>query len=233
MSFLKPVCSPDGIKSPVSKRVAGFRRTAEKPREACGYFEGRRFPVPDSNITKLALADSLKKLMAEKPFGKICVADIADACGVTRTTFYYHFKDKYDLMNWIYYTETVPFMSAYQRVEDWTDSLRDLCYYMRENKTFYLNALNTTGQNSFQEYLHDYIRDLSASVIESIRSTQFDEEKWGFIAEFIATSFVSLIVRWANTGMKEDPDVYVAHIKEIFDGSIMHELEMEEKKKGG
>lgn len=189
--------------------------------------------MSDPNITKLALANSLKNLMLNKPFDKIRVADIVGNCGVTRTTFYYHFKDKYDLMNWIYYTETVPFMSAYQRVEDWTDGLRDLCYYMRGNKIFYFNALNTTGQNSFQEYLHDYIRDLSEAVIESIKGAQFDEEKWGFIAEFIATSFVSLIVRWANTGMKEDPAVYVAHIKEVFDGSLMHELEAEEKGKGG
>lgn len=70
--------------------------------------------MSDPNITKLALANSLKNLMLNKPFDKIRVADIVGNCGVTRTTFYYHFKDKYDLMNWIYYTETVPFMSAYQ-----------------------------------------------------------------------------------------------------------------------
>lgn len=171
--------------------------------------------------------------MTQKPFGKICVSDIVEDCGMTRTTFYYHFKDKYDLMNWIYYTETVPFMSVGHKVENWTDGLRDLCYYMRENKAFYLNALNTTGQNSFQEYLHDYIRDLAISVIESIKGAQFEEEKWGFIAEFIATSFVGLIVRWANTGMETDPAVYIARIKEIFDGSIIHELEREEQKGRG
>lgn len=189
--------------------------------------------MPESNITKRALADSLKKLMTQKPFSKICVSDIIKTCGVTRTTFYYHFKDKYDLMNWIYYTETVPFMSSCHKVENWTDSLQDLCYYMRKNRVFYRNALNTTGQNSFQEYLHDYIRDLAISVIESIEGAKFDEEKWGFIAEFIATSFVGLIVRWANTGMKEDPASYFTRIREIFDGSIVHELEKEEQKGNG
>ena len=188
--------------------------------------------MPDPNRTKLDLADALKRLMLQKPFDKISVSDIAHACSVTRTTFYYHFKDKYDLMNWIYYTETVPFMSASYKVENWADGLRDLCYYMRENRTFYRNALNTTGQNSFQEYLYDYIHDLSMSVIESIEGAGFDERKWDFISEFIATSFVGLIVRWANNGMKADPAAYVSHIKEIFDGSIIHELKREEKKDG-
>lgn len=181
--------------------------------------------MSDSNITKLALANSLKGLMAKKAFNKICVSDIVDNCGLTRQAFYYHFKDKYDLMNWIYYTETACFMNSYNKVEHWMDGLTDLCNYMRQNKTFYSNALNTTGQNSFQEYLHDYIRDISISVIESIKDTEFEEEKWGFIVEFISTAFVGLIVRWADNGMKDDPAEYVMKMRSLFDGSILCELE--------
>ncbi|MEW6624350.1 MAG: dihydroxyacetone kinase transcriptional activator DhaS [Bacillota bacterium] len=181
--------------------------------------------MPDSNITKLALANSLKGLMAKTAFNKIRVSDIVDNCGLTRQAFYYHFKDKYDLMNWIYYTETACFMNSYNKVEHWMDGLTDLCNYMRKNKTFYINALNTTGQNSFQEYLHDYIRDISISVIESIKNTEFEEEKWGFIVEFISTAFVALIVRWANNGMKDDPAEYVMKMRSLFDGSILCELE--------
>jgi len=186
--------------------------------------------MSDSNITKLALAVSLKGLMAKTAFSKISVSDIVDNCGLTRQAFYYHFKDKYDLMNWIYYTETACFMNSYNKVEHWLDGLTDLCNYMRQNKTFYINALNTTGQNSFQEYLHDYIRDISISVIENIKNTEFEEEKWGFIAEFISTAFVGLIVRWANNGMKDDPAEYVTKMRSLFDGSILYELESQSKK---
>lgn len=181
--------------------------------------------MSDSNITKLALANSLKELMEKTAFNKISVSDIADNCGLTRQAFYYHFKDKYDLMNWIYYTETARFMNSYSKVEHWMDSLTDLCNYMQQNKTFYINALSTTGQNSFQEYLHDYIRDISISVIENIKNKEFEEEKWGFIAEFISTAWVGLIVRWANNGMKDDPAEYVTKMRSLFDGSILCELE--------
>lgn len=186
-----------------------------------------------TNITKQALADSLKILMAKKAFSKTSVSDIAENCGLTRQAFYYHFKDKYDLMNWIYYTETAYFMGSYNKVEHWTDGLKDLCCYMQQNKVFYVNALNTTGQNSFQEYLHNYIREISMSVIENITDVEFDDKRWGFIAEFIATAFVGLIVRWANGGMKEDPAEYIAQIKGIFNGSILHELKEKAKKNSG
>ena len=168
--------------------------------------------------------------MAKTAFNQISVKDIVDDCGLTRQAFYYHFKDKYDLMNWIYYTETARFMSSYNNVEHWLDGLVDLCNYMRQNKTFYMNALNTTGQNSFQEYLRDYIRDISISVIENIQNAEFEEEKWGFITEFISTAFVGMIVRWASNGMKDEPAEYVAKMRSIFDGSILSELENQSEK---
>ena len=63
--------------------------------------------MPDSNITKNALASALKDLMKRKPFSKISVRDICDECGMNRKSFYYHFKDKYDLVNWIFYVDFV------------------------------------------------------------------------------------------------------------------------------
>ena len=63
--------------------------------------------MPDSNITKRALAAALKELMETKPFSKISVSDICQACDMSRKSFYYHFQDKFDLVNWIYYTECV------------------------------------------------------------------------------------------------------------------------------
>lgn len=56
-----------------------------------------------SNITKNALAQAMKELMLEKKFEKISVTDICNQCGMNRKSFYYHFRDKYDLVNWIFY----------------------------------------------------------------------------------------------------------------------------------
>ena len=53
--------------------------------------------MPDSNITKKALAMAMKELMEQIPFSKISVSDICEKCGMNRKSFYYHFKDKYDL----------------------------------------------------------------------------------------------------------------------------------------
>ena len=46
--------------------------------------------MANSNITKKALAQSLKELGSTKILDKITVADITNHCGVNRQTFYYH-----------------------------------------------------------------------------------------------------------------------------------------------
>lgn len=63
--------------------------------------------MSNSQITKLALADSMKRLMKEIPMSKITISEITESCNLSRKSFYYHFKDKYDLVNWIFYTEFV------------------------------------------------------------------------------------------------------------------------------
>lgn len=181
--------------------------------------------MTDTNITKMLLANSLKDLMNKEEFDKISVDDIVKNCELTRQTFYYHFKDKYDLMNWIYYNETKKFMINYNKIENWTDGLKDICLYIQKNKTFYINALNTKGQNSFPEYLHDYITEVSTSVIKNVLSQEYDSRKWKFVVEFFSTSLVGIIIHWANDNMEEDSSEYIDQIKNIFDGNVYYELQ--------
>ena len=75
--------------------------------------------MADSNITKNALAVSMKKLMEKKPFSKISVGDICEDCGMNRKSFYYHFRDKYDLVNWIFYVDFIERMDWSSCRNEW------------------------------------------------------------------------------------------------------------------
>lgn len=120
-----------------------------------------------SDITKLALVNALKSLMTENSFQKISVVDICDTCGMNRKSFYYHFQDKYDLVNCIFYQEfIVPHKDTDYGV-GW-QLLSDLFNYFYENKDFYKNAMSVEGQNSFREYFskaftpvaREYLKDV-------------------------------------------------------------------------
>ncbi len=148
--------------------------------------------LADSNITKRALAAALKELMKTKPFSKISVSDICEACDMNRKSFYYHFKDKYDLVNWIYYTECVTALKEKDYRTGW-DLLEDLCAYFYENRSFYRKTLYVDGQNSFSEYF----RDIIVAIISSDMDKLFDrDDAFQFHVNFYTDAFLCAIKRW-------------------------------------
>ena len=101
--------------------------------------------------TRELLADSFIELAQHKPVNKITIADIASNCGMTPPTFYRYFRDKYDLIAWIYVREAERFLGRVGRDGyTWRDTVRDGMRYFAENRRYALNALkHTSGQDSF------------------------------------------------------------------------------------
>ena len=121
--------------------------------------------MADSNITKRALAAALKELMIDTPFTKITIEDICSQCGMSRKSFYYHFKDKFDLVNWIFESEFVAPMYSHISpdallAEQRWDIAEALCKYFYDNKTFYSKVFKIKGQNCFTEYFKDLLTPL-------------------------------------------------------------------------
>ena len=90
-----------------------------------------------SELTKKALAVSLKKLLSKKELSKITISNITDECGVNRQTFYYHFKDIYDLLEWIYKNEVIDEID--NKDEDWQQRFLYIFKYVLKYKEFVKN----------------------------------------------------------------------------------------------
>ena len=89
--------------------------------------------MPDSQLTKRALAQAMKEAMSELPLEKIRIKDIVKRCNMNRQSFYYHFKDKYDLVNWIFYTEFFADIRDYLDEPNW-ELLGRICEFFYENR---------------------------------------------------------------------------------------------------
>ena len=152
-------------------------------------------PVSDSNITKKALAGALKKLMSEVPFSKISVGDICETCGMSRKSFYYHFKDKYDLVNWIFYTEFIEAIDDSDLQSSYS-LFGSVCRYFYRERAFYRSALKIEGQNSFSEYLREVISPLLQDVYLEVFSS---DENSHFFTTFLVDALLAAVIRWLTT----------------------------------
>lgn len=148
--------------------------------------------LSDSHITKQALAAAFKELMKEHPFSKISVTDICKKCGMNRKSFYYHFKDKYDLVNWIYDTDFIAFTSAKTFSTGW-DFLEGLCCFFYENRSFYRKALKIKGQNSFKDHFREFLLPVVSEYLKPLFPAQRFQQ---FYVNFFADAFICAIERW-------------------------------------
>lgn len=181
--------------------------------------------MSESQITKKALAISIKKLMKTIPLAKISIREIAGNCGVNRQTFYYHFKDKFDLVNWIYYTEAIENIADCRNYAHWTDGMYKTLIYFMNNKAFYTNALNTPGQNAFDGYLFKKTYDLIMGVVNDISSDiEVSETDKSFIADFYTHAFVGITIQWIKSSMKESPKIMVGKLNDVVEGSMLGAL---------
>lgn len=168
---------------------------------------------------------SIKQLMETAPLAKISIQEIVDHCGLNRQTFYYHFKDKFDLVNWIYYTEAVESIADCRNYKNWCDGMYKTLSYIMKNKSFYINALNTPGQNSFNGYFFEVSYQLIMGVLNDLSSGMnvSDTDKI-FIAEFYTHAFVGITVQWIKRGLKESPKTIVDKLNDIVEGSMLGAL---------
>ena len=95
-----------------------------------------------SQVTKRALEQSLKNLLLKKPLNKITITDITEDCGINRMTFYYHFQDIYDLVEWVCYEDAKKALENKKTHDTWQQGLTQLLYAVRDNKPFIINVYN-------------------------------------------------------------------------------------------
>jgi len=166
-----------------------------------------------SGRTKKALSESLKKMMKQKPLNKISIREIVEDSGLNRQTFYYHFKDKYDLVNWIYYTDFVTSFEENELNSQWS-ILESICEFFYNNRGFYCNALEVKGQNSFYDYFGEVLSPIIAIEFENI----FQDEDKEFYITFFTDAIRTSITRWLLEDSKIPPNEFVKLIENAATG---------------
>ena len=169
--------------------------------------------------TKRKMADALKDLMQNTAFEKITVSDVTDAANIHRQTFYYHFQDRYELLDWLLYYDLLyplltdlTFDNMYERIEA-------MFTKMLEDKKFYQNALKIDSDDLTKYISRVATEQFTGIVKEFGRKTGIegiDHERDIVIAEFNGYGITGVVLSWANRGMKESPEVMTQRIRNLF-----------------
>ncbi len=173
--------------------------------------------MSNSNITKKAIATAFKGLMETKPFNKISITDITDGCGLNRQSFYYHYNDKYDLINWIFENDILIPVTNDFSIEKWEEKLLEILYMLEKNEKFYTNALKYAN-TEFRAYILSVMTDKYTYVVKEMQrnaNKKIAAEDEMFISSFFAYGTAGVFSDWIMGGMKEKPEKLVVRLSNL------------------
>ena len=174
-----------------------------------------------SDLTKKALENSLKKLLKQKPLSKITIQELTDDCKLNRMTFYYHFKDIYDLVEWCCIEDAKKYLEQKNSYAIWKDSFLRIFKGLKEDKSFITNVYFSIGKEFIENYLYSITYKLLIDIVEErsrgITIAQRDKE---FIADFYKYAFVGTVLDWIKNDMQESPERIIENIDILLIGDF-------------
>ncbi|MBN2812088.1 MAG: TetR/AcrR family transcriptional regulator C-terminal domain-containing protein [Spirochaetales bacterium] len=174
-----------------------------------------------AEMTRDLLARSLMALMQTRALDQVTVKDVVALCGLNRRTFYYHFRDMYDLLGWLYKKEAINPLVACARDETWNAAFINFLKWLRANKEFANCACRSLDREYIECYHQTMLTVLIRKEIDELNESKgVAEHRKDFLANLYSITFTSLTLQWLRNGMEEDPERLVDALEGTLSGSM-------------
>lgn len=173
--------------------------------------------------TKKALGEVLKKAMQKKPFQKITVSELIQACGINRKTFYYHFEDIYALLKWVLEKESIEVVKHFDLLVDYEEAITFVMDYVEENDHILNCALDSIGRDELERFFYADFLEISSSIIEQVekRSDKSLEDGYKeFLSRFHASAVASVLTEWVKNREKRDRAAVIRYLSATIRDSL-------------
>ena len=178
------------------------------------------------NRTKEMLAESLMKLLARRTLDKITIQDIVDDCGYNRQTFYYHFHDIYDLIDWIFAAQTQELIEKCRACGSLDVGVEAVIAYMQENRRLILNILRSVNGEKLLDNLYGSAQSIVLSALENHPGVQELSMNYReLVAEGFKYALAGLLIDWMRAGIPEDRVNKVRTMKAVYIGALEYALD--------
>ena len=175
------------------------------------------------------IAAACASLLEKTSLEALRTQDLIAAAGVSRSAFYRLFLDKYEVANWIYRSETEKLIREMPRLSDWKQWTLALHAYMRAHAAFFRNIAGYSGQNSFEEFLHQYFSGNVMRTRADAGSPLSDEQR--FAVDAFSLIGARTTVEWIRAGFRPDDETLLRRLDACIPACIRPFYEAEETRK--
>ena len=178
----------------------------------------------NKNTTNQILADSIKALVLTKPVEKITIKEITDKAGVIRPTFYNHFQDKFELLEWIITKDLLEPIHPLIQNKMISEAMVLLFSNIEKERAFYSRAIKLEGPMSFQSIAQKCVKEELADVFRELSTGKKYIHSWltpELLASYYAQSMCFAVIEWIKMGMNIPPK----EMAEVYNYMISHSMD--------
>ena len=158
--------------------------------------------------TKRMFADELEVMMERLPLSKVRVADLCARCEVERRVFYYHFKDKYDLVAWMFEQDRA---AAATTCRPYTQEFYAEAHRLLwARRGFYRRAFEEDVQNSIERYLLRFSVEANETALRRHLGVKKLSLEHTFQARHFAHGNVGCVIDWLRGELAATPQQLAA-----------------------
>lgn len=177
--------------------------------------------------TKQSISESLMMLLETHTIDKITVKDIVAECGVNRQTFYYHFRDIYDLLEWTLEENIQTFLAEHSILKDnWQEQIYLLYQFFYSHRKLILHAYDSINRTYYERFVLKFIEPIISYRISLCPAAeQVPDEKRQFVQQIYCWICSDLIIEWVEHGMPDETKARLDDYITLVNGSLDTALE--------
>ncbi len=184
-----------------------------------------------TNLTKLALANALRKLLNERPLSRITIRDLVAEAHVNRQTFYYHFQDIYELVFWALEQGITDYL---EREHIGRTDIYEYTYalfgYFRENARVVRNAYDSVNRIQYESLFHEHAYPYILTFLKKREAAKnVSEDDLAFIATFFTQALTGFFLKWVESGLPDEHRVQLEKYCVLMEGGADTILEKFQK----
>lgn len=187
-----------------------------------------------AQFTQKAILDTFTNMLQRMPFEKITVSAIVAGCGISPNTFYYHFRDIYDLLeHWMLLIIQEYIFTPLKAGTDWKKVLRALLMLMKQNSALVYHLFNSTSREWIERYSFEASGDTFYALIRNaVGEDALPEEEMRYLAQYTGCAFLGLVLRYLWHNMEIDLDTSVEKFSAIFENNLRWAIQNAQSRAG-
>lgn len=150
---------------------------------------------------KEILLNGLLELVDQNNLSTITIKQLLNHTGISRQTFYNHFLDKNDLIQYIYRQKIIPDYYNQNMNINFKESLLASFYNMKKYNKFMKEACMVEGQNCLRDYIFEHCKEFDLKWHQTLYGSKPMGEALKFATEYHAYASTSMTLSWILSDM--------------------------------